>query len=369
MAATTTKAVILDQPSHWEPWLFVVKTIADGGDTWKYINPDLNTEPVIPTRPEKPTTQSINPDKTSLLELDTAEKETFKLFLADYKEDLAVAKQILDTIQTVWNHVVTTVSTRNIVYINDKTSVYQMLVALKKRLAPTDYARKLDLARKYNKLKTYSKREDVEKWLKDWETTYADGKKLNIPEVADERSLFDFTHAVSAIDSGYASTQEYFINQKLKDGHQLPELYDLVEDFRNHYRRTEALKPSSSHSAFATLNGEDQDGEKKKCLCGGLHDNKARWAKCEYIAPKNRPSGWKGKKETFEKINKVLKTWDEGKVKWFIDKFRYDGLKESKPIEKSDTTKEGDSQKIGSFTTYSSYSSSSQDMDYKLYNS
>jgi hypothetical protein len=33
MALTTTKTVILDQPSHWEPWLFVVKTIANGGDT------------------------------------------------------------------------------------------------------------------------------------------------------------------------------------------------------------------------------------------------------------------------------------------------------------------------------------------------
>jgi hypothetical protein len=41
-----------------------------------------------------------------------------------------------------------------------------MLVALKKRLAPKDYARKIELARKYNKLKTYSKREDIEKWLK-----------------------------------------------------------------------------------------------------------------------------------------------------------------------------------------------------------
>jgi hypothetical protein len=42
-----------------------------------------------------------------------------------------------------------------------------MLVALKKRLALTDYARKLDLARKYNKLKNYSKKDDLEKWLKD----------------------------------------------------------------------------------------------------------------------------------------------------------------------------------------------------------
>jgi hypothetical protein len=41
-----------------------------------------------------------------------------------------------------------------------------MLVALKKRLAPTDYARKLELARKYNKLKTFTKKESVEKWLK-----------------------------------------------------------------------------------------------------------------------------------------------------------------------------------------------------------
>src|SRR5271169_837153 len=99
-ASTTTKAVILDQPSHWESWLFVVKTIADGGDTWKYINPDLNTEPVIPIRPEKPTPWNVNPPRTSLLELDATEKETFKLLLVAYKENIAVAKQVLETIQS-----------------------------------------------------------------------------------------------------------------------------------------------------------------------------------------------------------------------------------------------------------------------------
>jgi hypothetical protein len=33
---------------------------------------------------------------------------------------------------------------------------YKMLVAMKKRLALTDCARKLEVVRKYNKLKTYS---------------------------------------------------------------------------------------------------------------------------------------------------------------------------------------------------------------------
>ena len=205
-----------------------------------------------------------------------------------YKEELANTKQILDTIQTVRNYIVTTISSCNIVYINNKNIVYQMLVALKKRLAPTNYTRKLDLARKYNKLKTYSKRENIEKQLKDQETTFTNKKKLSILEVVDERSLFDFTHAISIIDSRYATTQEYFLTQKVKTREPLLELYDLVEDFRNHYQWSEALKPSYSHSRFATLNRESQK-HKKSCLYREKHDNLDNQDKCEYIIPKNRP--------------------------------------------------------------------------------
>jgi hypothetical protein len=337
-SSTTSKTVTLDQPSNWKPWLFVVKTIADGGDIWKYINPELDTEPVVPNRPEKPTPQEINPNKPSILGLDAAEKETFKLLLSVYKEDLAIAKQVLDTIQTVRNHIVKTVSTKNITYIDDKTTVYQMLVALKKRLAPTDYAQKLDVVQKYNKLKTYSKEEDVEKWLKDWETIYTDGKKLNIPEVADERSLFDFTHAVSVVDSGYSSTQEYFINQKIKNSETLPELYDLVEDFRNHYRRTEALNTSASHSAFSTTSKSTfQDLE---CVCGLRHP----WKKCFYLIQSIRPATWTPDAKTQEKIDQKLasdpklKAAVEDKISWMKWK-----------AEKENTKVEGTSSPLGSF--------------------
>ena len=198
----------------------------------------------------------VNQEKTSILALLAQEKESYKLLLAMYKEELANTKQILDTIQTIRNYIVTIVSSCNIVYINNKNTVYQILVALKKRLAPTNYTRKLDLARKYNKLKTYSKREDVEKQLKDQETTFTDEKKLSILEVADERSLFDFTYAISIIDSRYATTQEYFLTQKVKTREPLLELYDLVEDFRNHYQQSKALKLSYFYSGFATLNRE-----------------------------------------------------------------------------------------------------------------
>ena len=139
--------MVLDQPSYQEPWLFVIKTIAKGSDAWKYLNPELDIEPIVPNRPKIPTLIDVNQEKTSILALSTQEKESYKLLLAMYKEELANTKQIHNTIQTIRNYIVTIVSSRNIVYINNKNIVYQMLVALKKRLAPTNYTRKLDLAR------------------------------------------------------------------------------------------------------------------------------------------------------------------------------------------------------------------------------
>jgi len=132
MATNIAKFVVLDQPSHWESWLFIVKTLADGGNVWEYINPDLEMEPQTPLRPAKPAPTDVNPDKTSIVELDSEEKDTFKLLLAMYKDDLSIANRVTDVLQSIRNHIVTTVSINNIVYINNKTSIYQMLVALKK---------------------------------------------------------------------------------------------------------------------------------------------------------------------------------------------------------------------------------------------
>ena len=84
--------------------------------------------------------------------------------------------------------------------------------------------------------------------------------------------------------------------------------------------------------------------------------------------PKCKPASQKGKPETFNKINKVLKTQDNGKVKQFVDKFKYNSLKDFKPTEKKDATKEGNIRKLKSFVTYSYFTSLDQE-DYKLYNS
>jgi hypothetical protein len=162
MASSTTKAVILDKPSDWEPWLFVVKAMAEGGDTWDYMNPNLESELVVPKRPMMPKPNDVNPTKTDVLTLTTEETEKYKVMITLYRDEQMVTNWILDIIQTIRNHIVSIVSAKNIRYINDKTTLYQMLVALKKRLAPMDYARKLEVVYKYNKLKKFTKKENVE---------------------------------------------------------------------------------------------------------------------------------------------------------------------------------------------------------------
>src|SRR5271165_3947235 len=66
----------------------------------------------------------------------------------------------------------------------------------------------------------------------------------------------------------------------------------------------------------------------------------------------------------------MLNSWTDSRVKWYIDTFKYDGLKDSKSTNskasdtsKGPTTKEGDA--VGSFITCSSFSSN---QEFKLYN-
>ena len=62
---------------------------------------------------------------------------------------------------------------------------------------------------------------------------------MAIPEVSGTRSLFDFAIAISSIDQSYGCIMEFDINCGIKKD-DIPQLTDLVEDFRNHWRRNQA---------------------------------------------------------------------------------------------------------------------------------
>ena len=141
---STSKTVILSRLTDWEPWFFTIKSLAEGGKVWELIDPDLVTEPAVPAEPEIPTVTQVNRNKNSIVELDPDERELYKLLLVQHKEYLAKATKTLEALNGVRKHLITTVATDNLIYIWGKSTAYQMLQELKKRLAPTDYARKMD---------------------------------------------------------------------------------------------------------------------------------------------------------------------------------------------------------------------------------
>ena len=148
--------------------------------------------------------------------------------------------------------------------------------------------------------------------------------------------MFDFTTAIGAIDSGYASTQDFVITQRVRDNTATTiEVYYLIKDFRNYYRRTITTKPPGLGSAFtAILNSIDQNDNKstnnsssnssssssKTCLYGLT---KHRYSECYYITLSTRPSRQKGKPKIFKQINKKIQDMKSSlkykttKAEWF----------------------------------------------------
>jgi hypothetical protein len=216
------------------------------------VNPDLTVEPAQPMEPQEPTPSSINASKQTVQALDPTELNLYRMLTTTYNTHLRMYEQKMKEIRNVRKHIRGMISEKNITIIESLDTPYQMLKALKKRLPPIDQARQIEVAKEYGRLKQYNKRQKVEDYLTAWETTYAEGTALDLPEVSGNRSQLDFTQAIRAIDASYTSTQDYHLSQKIRNSKNLPPLYDLIEDFRNNYRRIKAAKGSGSgsHSAF-----------------------------------------------------------------------------------------------------------------------
>jgi len=77
----SSKPVVLVHSDTWEPFLFIIKTMAFAGkrDVWKFINPSLDAEPTLLTLAEPLIATSVVAKKTTLVELTADERETYKL--------------------------------------------------------------------------------------------------------------------------------------------------------------------------------------------------------------------------------------------------------------------------------------------------
>ena len=167
--------------------------------------------------------------------------------LAEFNEERVVFVEISDLIQR-------SIARGLKIYIRGLDTSYEMLKVLKKRLAPTDRVKRLELVRAYQTLKKTTKAQSLDNWLLLWETTYFKTEELNLAEIQDHKALYDFLQTTKNVDAAWASAYMVQVNITLETDTNIPTLYDVIECFRNVLRldRTNS-KTQPSHTTFATL--------------------------------------------------------------------------------------------------------------------
>ena len=110
------KPVILVYSDSWEPFLFIIKTMAFAGkrDVWKFINPTLNMETTILTLADPPTATIIAAEKTTLVELIAEERDTYKVLYQTWKDDNARISSQLEALGKIQDHIINNISVDNI---------------------------------------------------------------------------------------------------------------------------------------------------------------------------------------------------------------------------------------------------------------
>ena len=325
-----SKKILLVDQSTWLPWINVIKAKALRGskeNVWQYIDPSKSVEPELPQIPDEPEPKDVSPGAQTIMSLN--QEQFARLQYLERRHALKVSNisQILNSIREIDSYIMGSIQLDNELWTRDVTSTWALLRALQKRLAPTNHSKKAEVIRSYNALKVYDKSQPVDRFLYNWERVYGLALALNIPDVMEERPLYDFALSIQEIDKSYATNLELRIDENIRNRSldktvNIIQLDDVIEEFRNFYNRHQAIARINTPFSFAASQNEVNSSQ-RPCLCGDNH----LFKDCLYLNRRLRPSGWVGKEHIYHKINLAIEDPRRIKIKTLIKKTTdYDGL-------------------------------------------
>jgi hypothetical protein len=139
--AVTTTVILLNQ-ADWDEWIDLIRLRARTGDVWEYVDPSTKRDKLPQLlKPVFPRPQNVKPGITSYVALSKDEKDELRVLCKRYKiveKEYKKQKAALTSLRSY----ITGVVARNLnTYILGTDSVYDTLVALKERVAPTNTTR------------------------------------------------------------------------------------------------------------------------------------------------------------------------------------------------------------------------------------
>jgi hypothetical protein len=126
-------------------------------DIWKFIDPSTSSNELpMPTKAPLPLPTDINLNKTLISELTTEEHEELKTRREERKDHNREYDKHCLALESLSNLIYKSVSRSYYTYLLEKYTIYDMLTALKQRIALTDRARQIEYLTQYQKLKKAS---------------------------------------------------------------------------------------------------------------------------------------------------------------------------------------------------------------------
>jgi len=138
-------SVILASPNNWDEWIKVIKLKANNNRLWEYVDPStpetnlLKLEVPVRASPKDANSRG----KTKLAELDEEEKEELRTLKADHRDDMKLYRKQLLALNTLRSYILSSILRTYLIYTFKCITTYNVLVSLKKRIAPTNNVRKL----------------------------------------------------------------------------------------------------------------------------------------------------------------------------------------------------------------------------------
>lgn len=281
--SSSKTVVVLKGSQQWEDWYSIIKGRAQKADIWELVDPAKPTLPTTETKPTIPSTQS-----REALDL-------YRIKLKEYKEQRRSLNDLSDLIEdSIASHLLPVLRGA------ESSSPYHYLKVLKQHIAPSDFLTRQTLVLQLDELRKPPKRQNILKWLSEWENLARRAKVHELPHVDGNDGAIAFLTTLSHVDSEFTVG---LMTEIQRNPTKVLEITYLTEHYRQRYR-TLALAEGKSVSAFAaTFRGGEQGKTTPKCQCGATH----WYHECPYLNKDARSSGWVLSKEAQAKVAKALK--------------------------------------------------------------
>ena len=323
-------------------------------------NPAQPAQPAQPDSAAGPGTPDSTPALTpappivSVTDLNPTQLFEYKTEIREWRTQMEKAEKQRKCLAELIHYILDRVSDSYRSRILNKQTPRAMICTLRQRVAPSDRAKEIEVLNTWKWLKKAPKDTYLATWLQKWEETYEKAQQLGLPEATGIRPVLDFIDAIELISEKFHTFWSVRIQDSQDEDQidEIPDLYELLDKFRNHTRLRQ-LQKGRSATAFATYQGAsaddvEQDEQTKQdsnrnasesqakrpwpCPCGEQHPVD----KCDHIHEHLRGKDWKEdlkRSEQIRKASKEAKALIKRSRKRVNDKQRKAGSEQAKPTQ------------------------------------